>query len=40
MTLSTDDSLKSDMIDGKALETLIISSIRTLKRGNKKYGRE
>ena len=28
------------MIDGKALETLIVASVRTLKRGNKKCGRE
>ena len=26
----------SDLIDGKALETLIIASVRILKRGNKK----
>ena len=36
----TEDNLNSDLIDGKALETLIIASVRTLKRGNNKYGRE
>ena len=40
MTSSTEDWLKSDLINGKALETLIIASVRTLKRGNKKYGKE
>ena len=30
----------SDLIDGKALETLKIASVRTLKRGNKKCSRE
>ena len=37
---STEDCLNSDLINGKALETLIVASIRTLKRRNKKFGRE
>ena len=40
MTSTTEDCLNSDLFDGKALETLIIASVRTLKRGNKKCGRE
>ena len=40
MTWSTDDWLSSDLLDGKAFETLIIASVRTLKPGNKKCGRE
>ena len=40
MTLSTEDCLNSDLFDGKALKTLIIASVRTLKQGNKKCGRE
>ena len=40
MTSSTEDNLNSDLIDGKALEKLIIVSVKTLKRGNKKCGRE
>ena len=40
MTPSTEDCLNSGLIDGKALETLIVASVRTLKRGNKKCGRE
>ena len=40
MTSSTEDNLDSDLIDGKVLETLIIGSVRTLKQGNKKRGRE
>ena len=32
MTSSTEDSRNSDLINGKALETLIIASVRTLKR--------
>ena len=40
MMLSTEDCLNSDLIDGKALETLIIASVRTLQRGNKKCGRK
>ena len=40
MTSSTEDCLNSDLINGEALETLIIASARTLKRGNKKCGRE
>ena len=40
MTSSTGDSLNSDLFNGKALETIIIASVRTLKRGNKKCGRE
>ena len=40
MTSSTEDCLNSDLIDGKALATLIMASVRTLKRGNKKCGRE
>ena len=40
MTSSTEDCLNSDLFDGKALETLIITSVRTLKRGNKKCGSE
>ena len=37
MMSSTEDNLSSDLIGGKALETLIITSVRTLKRGNKKF---
>ena len=40
MTSSMEDCLNSDLIGGKALETLITASIRTLKRGNKKCGRK
>ena len=40
MTSSTEDCLNSDLFDGKALKTLIIVSVRTLKPGNKKCGRE
>ena len=40
MTSSTEDCLNSDLFDGKALETLIIASVRSLKQGNKKSGRE
>ena len=40
MTSSTDGCLNSDLFDGKALETLIIASARTLKPRNKKCGRE
>ena len=40
MTSSTEDCLNSDIINGKALETLIIAPVRILKRRNKKYGRE
>ena len=40
MTSSTEDCLNSDSIDGKALETLITASVRTLKRGKKKCGRK
>ena len=40
MTSSTEDCLNSDLFDGKALETPIIASIRTLKQENKKCGRE
>ena len=40
MMSSTEDCLKSDFIDGKALETLVPASVRTLKRGNKKCGRD
>ena len=40
MTSSTENCLSSDLFDGKALETLIIASVKTLKRGNKKCGRE
>ena len=40
MTLSMEDCLNPDLLNGKALETLIIASVRTLKRGNKKCGRE
>ena len=40
MTSSTDDWLNSDLLNGKAFETLIIASVRTLKRENKKCGRE
>ena len=36
----TEDNLNFDLIDGIALETLIIASARTLKQGNMKYGRE
>ena len=35
MTSSMEDCLNSDLIGGKALETLITASVRTLKRGNK-----
>ena len=37
---STEDCLNSDLIDEKVLETLIIASVRTLKQGIKKCGRE
>ena len=40
MTSSTEDCLKSDLFDGKPLETLIIASVRRLKRGSKKCGKE
>ena len=40
MASSTEDSLNSDLIDRKALETLVIASVRTVKRRNKKCGRE
>ena len=40
MTSSTEDCLNSDLFHGKAIETLIITSVRTLKRENKKCGRE
>ena len=40
MTSSTEDWLNSDLIHGKALETLITVSVRSLKRGNKKCGKE
>ena len=40
MTSSMEDCRNSDLFDGKALETLIIASVRTLKRGNKKCGSE
>ena len=40
MMSSTEDCLNSDLIDEKALETLIIASVRTLKQGIKKCGRE
>ena len=33
MTSSTEDCLNSDLFDGKALEKLVIASVRTLKRG-------
>ena len=40
MTSSLEDCRNSDLFDGKALETLIITSVRTLKRGNTKCGSE
>ena len=40
MTSSAEDNLNSELIDRKALETLIITSVRTLKRENKKCDRE
>ena len=40
MTSSTDGCLNSDLFDGKALETLIIAPVWTLKPRNKKCGRE
>ena len=40
MASSTEDCLNSDLSRGKALEALIIASVRTLKRGNKKCGSE
>ena len=40
MTSSTEDWLNSDLIAGKALGTLIIASVRTLKQRTKKCGRE
>ena len=40
MTSSTEDCLNSGLFDGKVLETLIIASLRRLKQGNKKCGRE
>ena len=40
MTSVTKDNLHSEIIDGKPLETLIITSIGTLRPANKKYDRE
>ena len=40
MTSVTEDNLNSEIIDGKPLETLTITSIGTLRRANKKYDRE
>ena len=40
MTSFKKDNLNSDLIDGKAHEALIITSVRTLKQGNEKCGRE
>ena len=37
---SMEDCINSDLFDGKALETLIIAPVRTLKQGNTKCGRE
>ena len=36
----TEDNLNSEIIEGKALETIINALVRTLKRRNKKCGRE
>ena len=40
MTSFTEDNLNSDLSMEKHLKHLIIASVRTLKRGNKKCGRE
>ena len=40
MTSFTIDNRNSDLLDGKALETLIIASVKKLKLGNKKCARE
>lgn len=36
----TEDNLNSEIIEEKALETIINALVRTLKRRNKKCGRE
>ena len=40
MTSVTEANLNSEIIDGKPFETIIIGSIRILRRGNKKYDTE
>lgn len=40
MTSFTKNNINSDLIDEKALATLIMASVRTLKRVNIKCGRE
>ena len=40
MASSTEDCLNSNLIDWKALETLIIASVTALKRRTKNCGRE
>ena len=40
MTSFTEDNLNSDLSMEKHLKHSIIASVRTLKRGNKKCGRE
>ena len=40
MTSYTEDSLNSDLVDGKVLGTLVIASVKKLKQGNKKCARE
>ena len=40
MMLVTEDNSNSEIIDGKAFKALIITSLRTLKRGNKNCDRK
>ena len=40
MSSSTEACLNPYLIDEEELETLLIASVRALKRGNKKWGRE
>ena len=40
MTSYTKGCLNFDLIDVKTIQTLLIASVRTLKRENEKYARE
>ena len=40
MMLVTEDNSNSEIIDGKAFKALIITSLKTLKRGNKNCDRK
>ena len=40
MTSFTEENLYSNLIDKKALETLIMTSVKTLKQGNIKCDKE